>query len=117
MAAVAWLERWRGAKMPVSPWWPTITLVWVVIQGLFGKYTVTLKLYPAVVTLHLLGGLMLLALLALQHVAFGQRPLALPTQLRRLAWAAAALLLAVTLIWLVVRILTDNYHFDFVQWC
>jgi hypothetical protein len=26
------------------------TLVWVVVQGLFGKYTVTLKLYPAVVT-------------------------------------------------------------------
>lgn len=94
MAAVAWRAR-RG--LPFSPWWPTLTLVWVLVQGLFGKYTVTLKLYPAVVSLHLLGGLLLLVLLAAQHVAF--KP-ALPSQallmgqgLRRLAWAAAAVLL------------------------
>jgi hypothetical protein len=42
----------------------------VVVQGLFGKYTVTLKLYPAVVTLHLLGGLVLLACWRVQHEAF-----------------------------------------------
>jgi cytochrome c oxidase assembly protein subunit 15 len=42
----------------------------VIVQGLFGKYTVTLKLYPAIVTLHLLGGLVLLALLVLQ-IALG----------------------------------------------
>jgi heme a synthase len=67
MAAVSWRER---ARLPFSPWWPTFTLLWVVVQGLFGKYTVTLKLYPAVVTLHLLGGLFLLALLAVQHQGF-----------------------------------------------
>jgi hypothetical protein len=66
--AVAW--RPQRQRLPLSPWWPTLTLVWVVVQGLFGKYTVTLKLYPAVVTLHLLGGLVLLALLAQQHAAF-----------------------------------------------
>jgi len=38
----------------------------VVVQGLFGKYTVTLRLYPAVVTAHLLGGMALLALLVAQ---------------------------------------------------
>ncbi|MDP1937667.1 MAG: COX15/CtaA family protein [Hylemonella sp.] len=86
MAAASWRER---ARLPFSPWWPTLTLVWVVIQGLFGKYTVTLKLYPAIVTLHLLGGLTLLALLAVQHEAFRQRPLALPAGLRR--WALAGL--------------------------
>jgi heme a synthase len=93
MTAVAWRAR-RG--LPFSPWWPTLTLVWVLIQGGFGKYTVTLKLYPAVVSLHLLGGLFLLVLLATQHVAF--RPV-LPGQallvsrpVRRLAWAAAAVL-------------------------
>ncbi len=80
MAAAAWRDRQR---LPFSPWWPTLTLVWVIVQGLFGKYTVTLKLYPAIVTLHLLGGLTLLALLAAQHEAFRQRPLALPTALRR----------------------------------
>ena len=89
MATVAWTERRR---LPFSPWWPTVTLVWVLVQGLFGKYTVTLKLYPAVVTLHLLGGMLLLALLARQHAAFSQRPLALPPALRRGAQVGAVLL-------------------------
>ena len=89
LAAVAWAERRR---LPFSPWWPTLTLAWVIVQGLFGKYTVTLKLYPAVVTLHLLGGLLLLVLLAFQHQAFGQRPLVLAPGLSRGAWAAGAVL-------------------------
>jgi cytochrome c oxidase assembly protein subunit 15 len=91
MAVVSWQLAWRqrgtAQRLPLSPWWPTLTLVWVVVQGLFGKYTVTLKLYPAIVTLHLLGGLMLLALLAVQHAAFSratlrQQPVALSTGLR-----------------------------------
>ena len=86
MAATAWRER---RQLPFSPWWPTLTLVWVVVQGLFGKYTVTLKLYPAVVTLHLLGGLALLALLAVQHEAFRCRPLVLTAGMRTLTIAAA----------------------------
>ncbi len=93
MAAVAWRERRR---LPFSPWWPTLTLVWVVVQGLFGKYTVTLKLYPAIVTLHLLGGLALLMLLAFQHAAFRRQALALPRSLRRAAWLVLLLLLAQT---------------------
>jgi cytochrome c oxidase assembly protein subunit 15 len=96
MAAVAWLERRRGTFSAVSPWWPTATLAWVVIQGLFGKYTVTLKLYPAVVTLHLLGGLALLVLLAAQHARYRARPLAIAEPLRRA--------LAVALVLLVVQI-------------
>lgn len=91
MAAASWLAR---RHLPFSPWWPTLTLVWVVVQGLFGKYTVTLKLYPLVVTAHLLGGLVLLVLLALQHTAFSPRTAAAPATLRRLAWAAAAALAA-----------------------
>lgn len=89
MAAASWRERRR---LPFSPWWPTLTLVWVIVQGLFGKYTVTLKLYPAVVTLHLLGGVALLALLAVQHEAFRQRALALPVRLHRAAIVALAVL-------------------------
>ena len=58
MAVFSWIGRRR---LPFSPWWPTVTLVWVIVQGMFGKYTVTLKLYPSVVALHLLGGLLLLA--------------------------------------------------------
>ncbi len=89
MTTTSWLAR---RKLQGSPWWPTAALVWVVVQGLFGKYTVTLKLYPLVVTAHLLGGLVLLVLLALQHAAFNHPPAAAPTGLRRLAWVAAAAL-------------------------
>jgi heme a synthase len=89
MAATAWRER---RQLPFSPWLPTLTLAWVVVQGLFGKYTVTLKLYPAIVTLHLLGGLALLALLAVQHEAFRRRPVVLAGGLRPLAIAAAVAL-------------------------
>ncbi len=42
------------------------TLLWTIGQALFGALTVTWKLYPAIVTGHLLGGMGLLALLALQ---------------------------------------------------
>ena len=72
-AAISWRAR---SSLPHSPWWATLTLAWVVVQGLFGKYTVTLKLYPAIVTLHLLGAMVLLALLVLQHESFRNRPLA-----------------------------------------
>jgi cytochrome c oxidase assembly protein subunit 15 len=68
LTVVSWRRWWRvrpGTTAP-SPWWPTATLVWVCVQGAFGALTVTMKLFPAIVTLHLLGGLLLLALLAIQ---------------------------------------------------
>jgi cytochrome c oxidase assembly protein subunit 15 len=68
LLVATWYERKRGAA--VSPWWPAITLAWVCVQGAFGAFTVTLKLLPAVVTLHLLGGIVLLALLVRQAVAY-----------------------------------------------
>jgi cytochrome c oxidase assembly protein subunit 15 len=36
------------------------------VQGAFGAFTVTMKLFPLIVTMHLLGGMALLALLAAQ---------------------------------------------------
>jgi cytochrome c oxidase assembly protein subunit 15 len=57
----AWL-RWRHDRSR-SPWLATVVLVAVCLQGAFGALTVTMKLQPAIVTLHLLGGLTLLALL------------------------------------------------------
>ncbi len=68
LAAGTWVLRRRGAA--VSPWWPTATLAWVCLQGAFGAWTVTMKLFPAMVTLHLLAGLVLLALLCRQAVAY-----------------------------------------------
>jgi cytochrome c oxidase assembly protein subunit 15 len=51
-----------------------------------------MKLYPAIVTLHLIGGIGLLVLLALQDQAFAPRPLELTRAARTAAWSAAALL-------------------------
>jgi len=69
------LVTWRDRKhLQVSPWWPTLTLVWVCVQGAFGALTVTMKLFPAIVTLHLLGGMVLLALLRAQALRYQHGP-------------------------------------------
>ncbi|MBS0507838.1 MAG: COX15/CtaA family protein, partial [Proteobacteria bacterium] len=88
--------RQREAQRVFSPWLPTATLLWVCLQGAFGALTVTMKLFPAIVTLHLIGGLVLLALLCMQAVrqtlhARGQLPAAVPAGLRWLLGGAAAL--------------------------
>lgn len=64
-ALYAWVRRWRGDRTS-AVLWPTLTLVWVCVQGAFGALTVTMKLFPLIVTLHLMGGLMLLGLLTYQ---------------------------------------------------
>jgi heme a synthase len=98
MTLGAWVLHRRSARSAAAlapgpaPWWATVTLVWVIVQGAFGALTVTMKLYPAIVTLHLLGGMGLLALLAAQAALFSARPLALPRPLFMLAAATAALL-------------------------
>ncbi len=86
------------AQATLSAWWPAATLVWVCLQGAFGALTVTWRLYPAIVTLHLLGAVVLLALLCIQAVRYrqaaeGRLPTAVPNGLRNLLWAGAALLL------------------------
>ncbi|HEX5806118.1 MAG TPA: COX15/CtaA family protein [Macromonas sp.] len=67
LAVVSWLERKR---LKISLRWPLLTLVWVCVQGAFGAWTVTFKLFPAIVTLHLLGAMTLLALLRVQAVRY-----------------------------------------------
>jgi heme a synthase len=94
MTVQSWRER-RWAT--VSPWWATATLVWVIVQGAFGALTVTMKLYPAIVTTHLLLGLGLLALLAVQwgmhrRAVASSSALALPTRAVRWVWLMAGLL-------------------------
>ena len=97
MTITAWTlhRRQTAPATGLSPWWPTATLVWVCLQGLFGALTVTMKLYPAIVTLHLLGGLGLLVLLALQAEGWRQHQgqgVVAPVQGPR--WRAALALLA-----------------------
>ena len=90
LAVASWLAARRG-RVAVSPWWAGATLVWVCLQGAFGALTVTMKLYPLIVTAHLLGGLALLALLAVQSQGYRPRPLRLPPSLLAAALALAAL--------------------------
>lgn len=71
LALATWVMR-RRASLPVAPWLPLLTLAWVCVQGAFGALTVTWKLFPAIVTLHLLGGLVLLALLCVQAAAYAR---------------------------------------------
>ena len=59
---------WRTKALGTTVGLPLFTLLWVCVQGAFGALTVTMKLLPAIVTLHLLGGLTLLALLTWQAV-------------------------------------------------
>ncbi len=83
------LASWRAARRghaAISPWWATATLVWVCLQGAFGALTVTMKLYPAIVTLHLLGGLGLLVLLAVQAQGYVRAPLRLSRGLHAAVW-------------------------------
>lgn len=92
LAVSAWAVVWRHRSLrdgqsPVQPWWATVTLVWVCVQGAFGAFTVTMKLFPAIVSLHLMGGYVLLALLAVQAVwqsqaAAGRPPVAVAITLR-----------------------------------
>ena len=77
------------------PWrLPAGLVVLVVAQGALGAWTVTLKLWPQVVTTHLLGGFATLALLWL-----------LALSLRAPAWRAAPGLRPLTVLALVVLVL------------
>jgi cytochrome c oxidase assembly protein subunit 15 len=95
LALATWVQRRRGAT--VNPWWPTLTLGCVCLQGAFGALTVTMKLFPAIVTLHLLGAMVLLVLLCMQAVAYraaqGTSAAVVVTPAERSwLWAAFALL-------------------------
>jgi len=103
LAIATWVARRRQrmaehiGEKPLSAWWPAATLAWVCLQGAFGAMTVTWKLYPAIVTLHLLGAVVLLALLCIQAVRYQQAaaqraPTAVPSALRTLLIATTALL-------------------------
>ncbi|RPH64064.1 MAG: heme A synthase [Burkholderiales bacterium] len=60
IAAIAWRRR---AELRQSPALPIALVGVVILQGIFGMWTVTLLLKPAIVTGHLIGGLLTFALL------------------------------------------------------
>ena len=81
------------------PWrLPAALAVLVVAQGAFGAWTVTLKLWPQVVTIHLAGGFATLALLWLLAIALRRPAWRVAPALNRLTtWALVALVAQVAL--------------------
>ena len=86
LAALA-LRAARRSGGRIGSGWALLTLFWICIQGAFGALTVALRLYPAIVSLHLLGGIGLLALLAIQAERYAPRPLSLLGRRCAPAWS------------------------------
>jgi cytochrome c oxidase assembly protein subunit 15 len=94
----AWVQ-WRKSKRhEFRPGLPTVLFVAVCLQGAFGKWTVTLKLQPVIVTTHLLLGMGLLAILCWlgarqdRAVQAASPVAAVPAALRTLALVSALVL-------------------------
>lgn len=89
---------WQRRKEPGYPVYLSFMLLaLVMLQGLFGMWTVTLKLLPPVVTIHLMGGLLTLMLLVL--LASNLRQLGLSSRRRSAGWG---LRLAVLILFLQI---------------
>lgn len=83
LAIVAVNTRRRRPESRIPMGLPVALVVLVICQAAFGAWTVTLKLWPQVVTAHLLGGFATLALLWLLCLRLGVlRHLAVPAGLR-----------------------------------
>jgi len=102
---VACWRRWGRTRVPAyKPALPGMLLLWVCVQGAFGAWTVTMKLQPIIVTLHLLFGMTLLALAVWMGgrvdtvdqpttTALSFEQVASLRRLRPLAWLSGAILL------------------------
>jgi len=98
LTAASWAVRAGDTRAgAANRWLALLTLLWVCVQGAFGALTVTMKLFPAIVTLHLLGGVVLLSLLCVQAARYteaqaGSPVTAIDAGTRVLLWLASALL-------------------------
>ena len=89
IAAIAWRMRGETGR---TPWLATLLVAVVAFQATLGMWTVTMLLKPAIVTLHLLGGMATLAVLmwlALREINPQPAPAAIARAFR--PWAAAGL--------------------------
>jgi cytochrome c oxidase assembly protein subunit 15 len=89
IAAMAWRRRREAGG---TPWLPTALVAVVGFQATLGMWTVTMLLKPAIVTLHLLGGMATLALLTWLALRELQPP-SPPVAARFRPWAALGLVL------------------------
>ncbi len=93
LMVMTWSQHLRQSVSRLSPWWPTLTLFWVCLQGAFGALTVTMKLFPVIVSLHLMLGIGLLALLMAQAVRYeGWQTHVTTAGLRKGLWLAMGVL-------------------------
>jgi len=97
---VAWRLWKRTEASRYSPRLPMLLLAFVCVQGAFGAWTVTLKLQPIIVTIHLLLGMSLLGLLTWHAMRQSAQP-AIAPEAASLRWpgvvAALALLMQIAL--------------------
>ena len=63
LMATSWVQWRKSARAAFAPGLPTALFLFVCLQGAFGAWTVTMKLQPVIVTIHLLLGMGLLAML------------------------------------------------------
>ncbi len=75
LAAYAFRHRRTGVPVKL----PLFIAGFIVLQGAFGMWTVTLKLWPQVVALHLLGGFTTLSLLTLLSLRLWRKTKAIPS--------------------------------------
>ena len=98
LIAAIMFAAWRNKRAwNQSPLLPTVLSVAVIYQAALGAWTVTLLLKPAIVTSHLLGGIIILGLLTWLYVRqrgsgkLGERIIS-SSGLRVFAWAASLVL-------------------------
>jgi cytochrome c oxidase assembly protein subunit 15 len=92
VAAIAMIAWTRRREIGRSPWLPTGLVALVAFQATLGMWTVTMLLKPAIVTLHLLGGMatfVVLLWIALHELGPQSPPAELAQRMR--PWAAAGL--------------------------
>jgi cytochrome c oxidase assembly protein subunit 15 len=80
---------------------PAFIAGFLILQGLFGMWTVTLKVWPQVVTAHLLGGFTMLSTLWLLQLRLQNRPWQLPAT----EWQALRALKSLAMASLVIVVL------------
>lgn len=95
IAVIVGISFWKRRKLPSGTTLPLLLLLLVLLQGMLGMWTVTLKLHPTIVMLHLLGGFSTLSLLWLLWLR--QLPLSLPKpdERRQFRWLAGLSLVVV----------------------
>lgn len=94
IVAVAGVTIGRGKSLGQGVWLPLALLAIVIMQAALGRWTVTMLLKPVIVTLHLIGGMTILALLTWLSVRRFPAPLAISDDRRGALRTAAAVGLA-----------------------